>query len=94
MSSRAILAGRQLPFGKKFTYSADQHELCGADRAVFLFLKQILDAGAASGRDYRSSEDRKDVTVPASMVKELLKRWRSVRLSTSKQMLIKPEGKR
>lgn len=71
---KGILAGRQLPFGKKFTYSADQHELCEEDRAVFLFLKQILDAGAASGRDYRSSEDRKDVTVPASMVKELLEK--------------------
>ena len=67
-----ILGGLELPFGKKFTFSPVEHELSAEDRTVFLFLKQIIDSAAASGRDSRSSEDRKEITVPASMVKELL----------------------
>lgn len=71
---KSILAGRELPFGKKFTFSPDKHELSTEDRAIFLFLKQILDAAATSARDYRSSEDRKEIIIPASMVKELLEK--------------------
>ncbi len=70
----SILTGQQVPFGKKFTFSADKHELSAEDRAVFLLLKQVSDSAAASGRDRRSNEDRKEITLPGSMLKELLEK--------------------
>ena len=71
---KCMLVGKELPFGKKFTFSPDKHELSAEDRAIFLLLKQIIDASATSARDYRSSEDRKEITIPASMVKKLLEK--------------------
>ncbi|WP_106450852.1 DEAD/DEAH box helicase [Trichococcus alkaliphilus] len=67
-----ILNGNQLPFGKKFIYTPEQHELTEADHAVFVLLKQIAEAARTSGRDLRTVEDRKEIIIPNSMMKEIL----------------------
>ncbi|MDB6353763.1 DEAD/DEAH box helicase [Trichococcus sp. K1Tr] len=90
----SILTGQQVPFGKKFTFSADKHELSAEDRAVFLLLKQVSDSAAASGRDRRSNEDRKEITLPGSMLKELLEKLSMTPLASFKTNPYQTYGKR
>lgn len=90
----SILTGQQVPFGKKFTFSADKHELSAEDRAVFLLLKQVSDSAAASGRDRRSNEDRKEITLPGSMLKELLEKLSRTPLASFKTNPYQTYGKR
>lgn len=67
-----ILSGKELPFGKKFTFTPQQHELTETDQAIFVLLKQITEAARISGRDSRTVEDRKEIIIPNSMMKEML----------------------
>jgi len=90
----SILTGQQVPFGKKFTFSADKHELSAEDRAVFLLLKQVSDSAAASGRDRRSNEDRKEITLPGSMLKEILEKLSRTPLASFKTNPYQTYGKR
>ncbi|CZR09508.1 DEAD/DEAH box helicase [Trichococcus collinsii] len=90
----SILTGQQVPFGKKFTFSADKHELSAEDRAVFLLLKQVSDSATASGRERRSNEDRKEITLPGSMLKELLEKLSMTPLASFKTNPYQTYGKR
>ena len=90
----SILTGQQVPFGKKFTFSADKHELSAEDRAVFFLLKQVSDSAAASGRDRRSNEDRKEITLPGSMLKEILEKLSRTPLASFKTNPYQTYGKR
>ncbi|OUL10296.1 hypothetical protein B0533_02810 [Sedimentibacter sp. SX930] len=93
-----ILNGNQLPFGKKFIYTPEQHELTEADHAVFVLLKQIAEAARTSGRDLRTVEDRKEIIIPNSMMKEILLKFAkntNVSLKTNQyqkqEMRLRPE---
>ncbi|PTQ85195.1 SWIM zinc finger protein [Trichococcus patagoniensis] len=69
-----MLKGNTIPFGKKFTFSADKYALSPEDRAIFLTLKQVIDTAAVSRYHYPTAEERKEIVFPPSMVKELMER--------------------
>lgn len=69
-----ILKGDPLPFGKKFSFSPDKHTLSQQDRAIFLLLKQVIDSASVSSHHYPTSEERKEIILPPSIVKELLEK--------------------
>ena len=69
-----LLKGNTIPFGKKFTFSADKYTLSPEDRAIFLTLQQVIDSAAVSSYHYPTAEERKEIVFPPSMVKELMER--------------------